>query len=76
MTKRYQRSNQNLYIRQHNDQKKPKGNQNLFIRQHKDQKIPKGNEILYIRQHNDQKIPKVQSESVYQTKQLPKETKG
>ena len=42
MTKRYQRGNQNLYIRQHNDQKKAKGNQNLYNRQHNGQKIPKG----------------------------------
>ena len=146
MTKRYQRGNQNLYIRQHNDQKIPKGqsesvyqttqwpkytkgeiricisentmakrhqrgNQNPYIRQHNDQKIPKeqsdsvyqttkwpkdtkgtiricisyntmtkryqrGNQNLYIRQHNDQKIPKGQSESVYQTTQWPKDTKG
>ena len=131
MTKRHQRGNQNLYIRQHNDQKIPKGkseyvyqttqwpitkryqsgNQNPYIRQHNDQKIPKGksesvyqttqwpkdskgairicisdntmtkryqrgNQNSYIRQHNDLKIPKRQSESVYQTRQWPKDTKG
>ena len=129
MTKKYQRGNQNLYIRQPNDQKKNKGairicisdntmtkryqrgNQNLYIRQHNDQKITKGksesvyqktqwpkdtkgvirinisdttmtkryrrgNQNLHNRQHNDQKIPKGQSESVYQTTQWPKDTKG
>jgi hypothetical protein len=34
------------------------------------------NQNLYIRQHNDQKIPKRQSESVYQTTQWLKDTKG
>ena len=94
MTKRYQRGNQNLYIRQHNDQKIPKG-QSEYVYQTtqwpKDTKgairisisdntmtkwYQRGNQKLYIRQHNDQKIPKGQSESVYQTAQWSKDTKG
>ena len=94
MTKRYQRGNQNLYIRQHNDQKIPKGQSESVYQTTqwpKDTKgkiricisdntmtkrYQRGNRNLYIRQHNDQKIPKGQSESVYQTTQWPKDTKG
>ena len=94
MTKRYQRGNQNLYIRQHNDQKIPKGKSESVYQTTqwpKDTKgairicisdntmtkrYQRGNQNLYIRQHNDQKIPKGQSESVYQTIQWPKDTKG
>ena len=94
MAKRYQRGNQNLYIRQHNDQKIPKGQSesvNQTTQWPKDTKgairicisdntmtkrYQRGIQNLYIRQHNDQKIPKEQSESVYQTTQWPKDTKG
>ena len=94
MTKRYQRANQNLYIRQHNDQKIPKGQSESVYQTTQWPKDTKGviricisdntmtkiyqraNQNLYIRQHNDQKIPRGQSESVYQTTQWPKDTKG
>ena len=94
MTKRYQRGNQNLYIRQHNDQKIPKGQSESVYQttqRPKDTKgafririlnntltkrYQRGNHNPYIRQHNDQKIPEGKSESVYQTTQWPKETKG
>jgi nitrous oxide reductase accessory protein NosL len=94
MTKRYQRGKQNLYIRQHNDQKIPKGQSESVYQTTqwpKDTKgvirtcisdntttkrYQRGNQNLYIRKHNDQKIPKGQSESVYQTTQWPKDTKG
>ena len=94
MTKRYQRGNQNLYTRQHNDQRIPKGQSEYVYQTTQWPKDTKGtiricisdntmikryqraNQNLYIRQHNDQKIPKGQSESVYQTIQWPKDTKG
>ena len=94
MTKRYQRGNQKLYIRQHNDQKIPKGQSESVYQTaqwSKDTKgviririsdntmtkrYHRGNQNPYIRQHNDQNIPKGQLESVYQTTQWPKDTKG
>jgi oxalate decarboxylase/phosphoglucose isomerase-like protein (cupin superfamily) len=94
MSKRYQRDNQNLYIRQHNDQKIAKGQSESVYQTTQWPKDTKGtiricisdntmtkryqrdNQNLYIRQHNDQQIPKGQSESVYQTTQWPKDTKG
>ena len=94
MTKRYQRDNQNPYIRQHNDQKIPKGKSESVYQTTQwptdtkgeiricisdntmTKRYQRGIQNLYIRQHNDQKIPKGKSESVYQTTQWPKDTKG
>ena len=77
MTKRYQRDNHNLYIRQHNDQKIPKGqSESLYPTTQWPKGNQGGNQNLYIRQHNDQMIPNGQSESVYQTTQWPKDIKG
>jgi hypothetical protein len=111
MTKRYQKDNQNLYIRQHNDQKITKGNQNwytdsdcsfgifwslcclihrfwfplwyLLVIVLSDIQIlitplvSFGHCVVwYTDSDNDQNIPKGQSETVYQTTQWPKDTKG
>jgi phage FluMu protein Com len=69
MAKRYQRGNQNLYIKEEQTTQWPKDTKGAIRiciskknRQHNGQKIPKGNQNLYIKEE--------------QTTQWPKDTKG
>ena len=77
MAKRYQRGNQNLYIRQHNDQKIPEGKSESV---YQTTQWPKDTKVAFrIRILNNTLTKRYQRAiriCIYQTTQWPKDTKG